>query len=55
MGGKILVNSRKNSHQLPFNYLKQMTLYLNELGFLESLMSKGSLFHSFGPRVEMVL
>ena len=40
-----------------FKYLKKhtLTLSLNELGLLESLMSEGSLFHILGPREEMVL
>ena len=39
-----------------FKFLKKiLTLCLNELGLLESLMSEGSLFHSLGPREEMVL
>ena len=57
-GRKSLVSSRQSDHQFPLQVPKKkciLTLGLNKLGILESLMSTGSLFHSFGPREEMVL
>ena len=57
MGGKYIVSSIKNCHLFLFQVPQKMHLnfVLNELGLLESLMSEGSLFHSLGPREEMVL